>query len=104
MGVRVLYVHEAGGCSLVEFMLPPSGGQAPPPHLHRRTEEVLFVVEGRIHVRIGDGDIVAEPGATVRVRPGAPHTFWNASDGLATVLSTCVPAGIERFFIELAAG
>lgn len=102
MGVRTVYVHELGACSVVEFTVPGGTAQPPPPHRHRRTEEVFFVVRGALHVRVGGTAMRAEERATVRVPPGTPHTFWNPDEGEVTFLATCVPAGAEAFFVELA--
>jgi oxalate decarboxylase/phosphoglucose isomerase-like protein (cupin superfamily) len=50
-----------------------------------------------------DGDVVrAEPGDTVLVPRNVNHTFWNESNSRAEVLEIFTPAGLERWFGELA--
>ena len=104
MEVRILHRDGMGRFSLVEFTVPPSTAQAPPPHLHRATEELLHVVEGALQVQVGEAVLAAGAGDTVRIPPGTPHTFWNPGEAGCRCLALCTPAGFERFFIDVAKG
>jgi mannose-6-phosphate isomerase-like protein (cupin superfamily) len=48
-----------------------------PLHLHHHDDEVWYVLEGKLIVRIGDDDIECAAGSAVMVPRGAPHTYWN---------------------------
>lgn len=50
-----------------------------PEHVHARQEERFVVVSGRMGVRAAGSERILEAGEEVVVPPGAPHTFWNAS-------------------------
>ena len=59
------------------------GGPIGPPrliaplHVHHRDDEAWYVLEGTLHVRVGDDEVVARAGSSVLVPRGAPHTYWN---------------------------
>lgn len=81
-----------------EVLVPPSGG--PPPHVHTREEECIYVLEGEVILHIGDSRSVAQASTFVGLPMGVPHAFKNESDLPARLLFTVVPAGLEGFFFE----
>ncbi len=99
---RVTYVHDdpASAYALLEWDAPP-GAEAPPLHVHRRTEEGFYVTSGRYRFRIGDKTFDCAAGAHVRVAPGVPHTFWNAGDEHAVALIVITPPAFAGYFREL---
>jgi len=57
---------------------PPGRG----PALHRHPYPELFIVEsGRATFRVGDGEVVAEPGRIVIAPADTPHGFTNTGTG-----------------------
>jgi mannose-6-phosphate isomerase-like protein (cupin superfamily) len=64
-----------------------AGGAVDPPryiaprHVHHHDDEAWYVLEGTLGVQAGDETIHAEAGASVLVRRGTPHTYWNAGPG-----------------------
>lgn len=46
-----------------------------PPHLHRHTREILYLLQGEGVFRLGSERIAVHTGSVVRVRPGQVHTF-----------------------------
>jgi mannose-6-phosphate isomerase-like protein (cupin superfamily) len=99
--LRLVYRDPTGACALLELTLPPTTGR-PPPHVHHRTEEALYVLEGVLTVQVGAQVVAAGAGTRVRIPTGTPHSFWNAGAAPARILSTVVPAGVERYLLELA--
>ena|ERR1700687_5375319 len=65
-----------------------AGGPPGPPrwiaplHVHRRDDEAWYVVEGELHVRVGQEVIEASAGSAVFVPRGTVHTYWNPGPGL----------------------
>src|SRR5882724_8462933 len=64
----------------------PGGPPGPPrliapPHLHHRDDEAWYVLEGTLHVRVGDDTVEVPAGSSVFVRRGTPHTYWNPDPG-----------------------
>ena len=90
-----------GAFSIVEHPLEP--GRLVPPHIHYREDELSYVLEGRIGVRIGDAEFVAGPGTYVWKPRDVPHTFWNPGPDPARLLEIIWPAGFEQFFARLGA-
>jgi uncharacterized cupin superfamily protein len=89
--------------SLFEAVLPP-GYPGPPRHLHRRTVEVFFVLEGAVAISAGEAEIALEPGAFALLPPGVSHTFANRTRTEARCVTIAVPGGIEGFLREAARG
>lgn len=46
-----------------------------PPHLHRHTQEILYLLQGEGIFRLDSERIPLRTGSVVRVRPGQVHTF-----------------------------
>jgi quercetin dioxygenase-like cupin family protein len=90
-----------GTLAIVEHPLAP-GTLAAPMHTHANEDEISFVIEGEVGVRIGDRDMLATEGAYIFKPRGVPHTFWNAGERPARVLEIISPAGLETYFRELA--
>jgi quercetin dioxygenase-like cupin family protein len=93
---EVLIFHktsrETGGeAVLVETIVRPDGFVAAA-HVHPNQTERFEVLEGRLGLRVGDEEIVAEPGDVLTVEPGTPHRFWNAGDGEARFVCEVRPA------------
>jgi mannose-6-phosphate isomerase-like protein (cupin superfamily) len=80
-----------GESVLVETIVRPDGFVAAA-HVHPYQSERFEVLQGRLGVRIGDREVLAEPGDVVVVSPGTPHRFWNAGQGEARFLCEVRPA------------
>ncbi|HTF67153.1 MAG TPA: cupin domain-containing protein [Edaphobacter sp.] len=102
IGVRFMIWGEEAGeqFSLVEHPMSPRA-LAAPLHRHSREDEYSYVLRGRLGALIGEDVVFAEPGDLVFKPRNQWHTFWNASDGPASILEIIAPAGFERFFSEL---
>lgn len=102
IGVRfMIWGAEAGEqFSLVEHPMSPRA-LAAPLHRHTREDEYSYVLRGRLGALLGDDVVFAQPGDLVFKPRNQWHTFWNASDGPASILEIISPAGFERFFVEL---
>jgi mannose-6-phosphate isomerase-like protein (cupin superfamily) len=75
-------------------------GSAPGPyHLHTEAENVYHVLDGRVRIRIDGVDHDAEPGDTVFIPPGVPHSATNIGDGDARLLEIYAPAKVD--FVEV---
>ena len=84
--------RETGGeAVLVETIVRPDGFVAAA-HLHPNQTERFEVLEGRLGLRVGNEELVAEAGDVVVVEPGTPHRFWNAGETEARFLCEVSPA------------
>ncbi|HET7855968.1 MAG TPA: cupin domain-containing protein [Gaiellaceae bacterium] len=80
-----------GESVLVEVIVRPDGFVAAA-HVHPYQTERFEVVEGILGLRVGDEELVAEPGDSAVVAPGTPHRFWNAGTEEARFLCEVRPA------------
>lgn len=105
-GARVGFLADAentlGALGLVEYTAPPSF-PGPPAHLHERTWDAYYVLEGKLAVRYGDDRLELAPGDVAVVPPGTVHGFTSASDVPARFLAIHAPGEFNGYFRELAA-
>jgi mannose-6-phosphate isomerase-like protein (cupin superfamily) len=98
--IRVHGEDSAGTMALVEQRVP-AGYPGPPLHLHPDFDELFYVLEGELSMRIGARTETVAAGGVAFVPRGVPHTFANRSEGFAHSLVTVTPAGHERYFEAL---
>ena len=103
--ITVRFVHAGPDepYALLEWVAPPRA-PAPPVHVHHRTDEGFYVLDGTFAFQLDGETIDAPKGSHVLVRRGHPHTFWNAGADTARCLIVLLPAGFEEYFRELAEG
>jgi uncharacterized RmlC-like cupin family protein len=71
----------ARGLSMHVVVIPP--GARAEPHIHLGYETGIYVIQGRVETRYGEGlrqSIVSEAGDFLFVPPGVPHEAINLSD------------------------
>ncbi len=91
----------ANAFALMEYLLAPGGGAGL--HTHTREDESFYVLAGELAVQLGDEATVVTPGEFIRIPKGTPHAFANQGREPVTALVILTPAGLEQFFVELAA-
>jgi uncharacterized RmlC-like cupin family protein len=70
----------ARGLSMHMVVIPP--GTRADPHSHRGYETAIYVLEGRVETRYGEGlreSVVSERGDFLFIPPGVPHEAINCS-------------------------
>ncbi|HVH62719.1 MAG TPA: cupin domain-containing protein [Candidatus Dormibacteraeota bacterium] len=98
--VKVTGGQTSGAFSIVEMVLPR--GLLVPPHMHERTSEVSYILEGELGAMVGDDELQAGPGSFV-VRPKCVvHALWSAGGRSVRLLDMYTPAGFEAFGEEMA--
>jgi mannose-6-phosphate isomerase-like protein (cupin superfamily) len=83
----------AGRYSISEWWLEPHT-KGPGAH-HHDEDDVFYVLEGTMSVRVGTQWIAASKGAFVLVPGGIEHDFENRSEQRAGVLNISVPGDFE---------
>lgn len=92
--------EESGGAfAMMEFLVPPRHG--PPHHVHRREDEVFYVLEGEFEFTVAGQTVHATAGQTLYGKRDVPHTFKNTGDKPGRMLVIITPAGLEKFFAEV---
>lgn len=93
-------VFKADGCetgaqySISEWWLEPHT-KGPGTHQHSE-DDVFYVLEGTMHVRVADEWFEAERGSFVLVPGNTPHDFENRSDQRAGMLNVSAPGDFEQ--------
>ena len=104
VGARVMVKAsdaETGGlCSVWEGHVGP-GLVGAGPHHHVGRDELFYVLEGELVLRIGDAQSVAPAGTFAFVPRGTVHGFRNESAAGARLLVVHHPSGFERYFDEM---
>ena len=86
--------------AVLEYRMAPQT-PGPPPHLHRRTDEAFYVLEGELTFHLDDRSIEVGPGAFVLVPRGVVHTFENAAGSEARFLELVAPGSFAGYFEEM---
>jgi len=75
---------------------------AGPLHSHANEDGFIYVVSGHLGAQVDQTTVELGPGGVVLVPRGVKHTFWNPTDTEAVALELFAPAGLERWFADLA--
>jgi quercetin dioxygenase-like cupin family protein len=79
------------------------GFPGPPLHFHETLQDMFYVLDGTLTLRVEDETQEAGPGTFACIPPGTRHTFSNPSEAPVTFLNFNVPGGFELYMRELAA-
>jgi quercetin dioxygenase-like cupin family protein len=71
-------------------------------HVHGREDEIGFVIEGALEVRLADRSEILEAGGIARLPKGIPHAIRNPLDSPSRYLFMAVPGGLDRWFDAVA--
>jgi quercetin dioxygenase-like cupin family protein len=75
-------------------------GDGPPPHVHRRDDEIFVVLEGELSFQTATGWVAAPEGTVVYAPRGAPHTFRNVGSSPSRHLLLTLPSGFDEFYLR----
>lgn len=101
--IRKVSDQDTGGAySLFENWMPPQS-PGPLPHIHFLHDEVFYVLEGALTVRVGTQTLSAPVGSFVLVPRGVVHQPANPGTQPARFLLTFSPGGMDQFFADAAA-
>ncbi|WP_313808735.1 cupin domain-containing protein [Sphingobium sp.] len=67
-----------------------------PPHVHQHQDEGLYVISGRLGIRIGEDAFDAPAGSFLFLPKQISHRFWAEEDDTRILLFT-TPGGVEIF-------
>jgi len=99
----VLRLVDAGiGAEQVDLHLNTiKAGSAPGPyHLHRGVENVYYILEGDVVIRIDGVDHPVEAGSAVFIPPGVPHSATNVGRADARLLEIYAPVNVDFEEVE----
>ncbi len=85
--------------ALTEILAQPQSGT--PLHRHSREDEAFYIQEGEVEFQLGEQTIVATAGTFLHSPKGQVHSYRNITSKPAKMLCWVMPAGLERFFVEI---
>jgi mannose-6-phosphate isomerase-like protein (cupin superfamily) len=88
---------DTGGALNANRTVLGAGTDGPPPHFHRHSSEIFFVLFGALHALAGESSVTLEAGDFLSIPPGVPHSFWAPDDASSEVLILFAPAIPQRF-------
>jgi quercetin dioxygenase-like cupin family protein len=88
---------ETGGAlTALESVIAP--GDGPPLHVHTGEDEVIYVLDGELRIRLGDVVHASPAGSFTFIPRGLEHCFHNAAGAPSRILVLFTPSGMEAFF------
>ena len=69
--------------------------------MHRREDEIVYVLEGAIEIRLDNQRLHASAGGAAHLPKNIPHALYNPLRTPLRLLAMTVPGGMEDFFDEL---
>jgi quercetin dioxygenase-like cupin family protein len=98
--IRTSAVETNGVYTMIEIFAEPGNGV--PMHIHQNEDEHFIVLEGTLHIAVGDKAVNVAAGRAVTVSRGVPHAWSNVSDTEVRMLVLFSPGQIEGMFREIA--
>ncbi|GAB2612093.1 cupin domain-containing protein [Streptomyces capparidis] len=74
----------------------PAGAAAAKPHLHRRSWETFYIIDGALEMLLDDEMVTVGAGGLISVPPGVVHAFAATAEGPVEALVFITP-GVRRF-------
>lgn len=101
MGVthKLTQPQTSGAFYLFEAEFEPETGNRL--HTHRHEDEVVYVLEGGIEIRLDDRKLQVGAGGVAHLPKNIPHALYNPWKTSLKILAMAIPGGMEYFFEEL---
>ena len=105
LGGEIVFKARAAqtGGSLTVFEAVNAPGQGPPYHVHKGLDEVIYVLDGALRVRLADEVGEVTSGGFVFIPRATPHTWEARGDKAVRFLVVIAPAGLVGFLDSTAA-
>ena len=88
-----------GAYYLFESVFGPGDGNTL--HIHRREDEVGYVLEGALEIRLADQTVVVEAGSAAHLPKNIPHAIRNPLSATSRYLFMTIPSGLDQWFDAL---
>jgi len=89
----------SGAYYLFESVFGPEDGNSL--HVHHREDEVGYVLEGALEIRLADQTVVVEAGSVAYLPKNIPHAIRNPLKTPSQYLFMTIPAGLDQWFDAL---
>jgi len=88
-----------GAFYLCEAVFGPESGS--PLHIHHYEDEVIYVLDGAIDIRLDKEKLHAPAGGIVHLPKNIPHALQNPLKTPLRILVYAIPGGLENYFDEV---
>src|ERR1700738_969034 len=99
--IRTSAKETKGVYTMLEVVADPRNGV--PIHIHKNEDKHFLVLEGMLHIVVGDAALDVPAGTAVTVSQGDPHAWCNLTEMPVRMLVIFSPGHIEELFREVAA-
>lgn len=86
--------------SLAPYIYNLPVGKRVPLHKHPTTDEIFFILKGKIKFKVGNKEIIATAGDVIEGKMDIPHSFANIGDEHAAFLSVKGPKPVDLVMLE----
>jgi quercetin dioxygenase-like cupin family protein len=90
-----------GGIYVCETTFGP--GRGTPLHIHHFEDELVYVMEGQIDIRLDKNSLQAPAGGVVHLPRKIPHAWRNPLEVPLRLMVYAIPGGLEHYFDEVEA-
>jgi mannose-6-phosphate isomerase-like protein (cupin superfamily) len=99
---HILTSAQTGGAYyLCEAIFGPESGS--PLHIHHREDEVIYVLEGSLDVRLEKDTLHIQAGGVVHLPKKFPHALYNPHQTPLKIMVHAIPGGLEGYFDDVEA-
>lgn len=92
-------VQNGGAYYLCEAEFGPESGS--PLHIHHYEDEVMYVLQGAIDIRLDNAILRAPVGGIVHLPKKIPHALHNPLKTALRIMVCAIPGGLENYFDEV---
>lgn len=86
--------------SIAPFIYNLPAGKTVPLHKHPTTDELFFILKGKLKFKVGEKELVAVQGDVIQGKMNIPHTFTNIGDEPAAFLSVKAPKPVDLEYVN----
>jgi quercetin dioxygenase-like cupin family protein len=97
---KLTSLQTGGALYMFESAFDPGEGNRL--HVHRREDEIGYVLEGALEIRVQDQTRVLGAGGVARLPKNIPHAIRNPLETPSRYLFLAVPGGLDRWFDAVA--
>ncbi len=97
---RLTSQDTGGACYIFESALDPETGNKL--HVHRREDEIGYVLEGALEIRLLDQTVTLDAGGIARLPKNVPHAIRNPLTTPSRYLFIAIPGGLDQWFDAVA--
>jgi mannose-6-phosphate isomerase-like protein (cupin superfamily) len=89
-GYRGQFLYHGERCSVIATTVPP-GVAGPPKHIHPTSDQLYFVTEGEITIKLGSETRKVGRNSLIFIPSGVPHCNWNEGGDTEVHLEVIAP-------------